>query len=654
MIKKISDAILESVGPEEVATVAKSEIKDSNTPQQLNLSEIGITQDIFQYYGLTYKISIKDGIAIDVLNYKGKISAKQKILDFYNIDKDVDPQNGKNWRKNYYSIETEKVKEIIAPELTEDQQKVSTFIQDFLSKPVNNSVDSFSTENMIMITGPGGTGKTFTITRAIKEYSKKEYVNVAFAAPTHNAKRELTLSMKEAGFNQPAMTNLTLFGIDYNPLSGKNYLKEVTEYYTPPIFYAHVIILDEYSMLGGESLKLIKERLKEIKEKEGRNIQIIFSGDYGQIPPVVDTKSSTDYSDGEITNLIYHNNKEKVVSLTKNMRSKYEDVAKQGQILRTFIDRVNDISIYKTSTEKIEDVVNDFKNNFLKVKNITKNVNIYPAESKLEWMDNYLKLFRQNSKNSLKFGVIVNYNNENHVYTSKINEYVRKELFNTDEKFVNGELIMMQSNEFEAKKDNNTTIVVGKEERLLINDVNKVNKKFSFEYRNKGDRNIKYFSINVPVFEINAKNDSDENVNFDSLNLPNKIIDYFKDNSQLDIKDLNLSGEIPLNTRQIFALVSQRLADITYGYVVNSHKVQGSSYGETFVDEDNIVTAKNFKEQLQLLYTAYTRSKFKTHVKTSLVMEINKVEDFIQQETLNSLVKENNNNENDHPFECKR
>ena len=35
-------------------------------------------------------------------------------------------------------------------------------------------------------------------------------------------------------------------------------------------------------------------------------------------------------------------------------------------------------------------------------------------------------------------------------------------------------------------------------------------------------------------------------------------------------------------------------------------------------------------------------------------MEINKVEDFIQQETLNSLVKENNNNENDHPFECKR
>ena len=269
-------------------------------------------------------------------------------------------------------------------------------------------------------------------------------------------------------------------------------------------------------------------------------------------------------------------------------------------------------------------------------------------------MDNYLKFFRQNSKNSLKFGVIVNYNNENHVYTSKINEYVRKELFNTDEKFVNGELIMMQSNEFEAKKDNNTTIVVGKEERLLINDVNKVNKKFSFEYRNKGDRNIKYFSINVPVFEINAKNDSDENVNFDSLNLPNKIIDYFKDNSQLDIKDLNLSGEIPLNTRQIFALVSQKLADITYGYVVNSHKVQGSSYGETFVDEDNIVTAKNFKEQLQLLYTAYTRSKFKTHVKTSLVMAINKVEDFIQQETLNSLVKENNNNENDHPFECKR
>ena len=55
------------------------------------------------------------------------------------------------------------------------------------------------------------------------------------------------------------------------------------------------------------------------------------------------------------------------------------------------------------------------------------------------------------------------------------------------------------------------------------------------------------------------------------------------------------------------------LGVFNYGYVVNSHKVQGSTYEHVFVLEDNILTARNSKEQIQLMYTAFSRTKVKLY-----------------------------------------
>ena len=53
----------------------------------------------FKYYGrLTNVIINKEGVAIDIHNYTQNQESKQKILDAYNLDPTVDPQNGKQFR----------------------------------------------------------------------------------------------------------------------------------------------------------------------------------------------------------------------------------------------------------------------------------------------------------------------------------------------------------------------------------------------------------------------------------------------------------------------------------------------------------------------------------------------------------------------------
>ena len=68
---------------------------------------------------------------------------------------------------------------------TNEQQKVIDKIKEFIKSP---DKELLSPENVLMISGAGGTGKTFSITRAARQLQKEKYVSIAFSAPTHNAK----------------------------------------------------------------------------------------------------------------------------------------------------------------------------------------------------------------------------------------------------------------------------------------------------------------------------------------------------------------------------------------------------------------------------------------------------------------------------------
>lgn len=197
--------------------------------------EVVSSTDTFKYFGSFYKITVVNGKGVDIQDV-GKHTNKTKILDFYNIDKNVDPQNGKSFRND----DTEKLvevgvattKEVVVPKgsnpnnlpifetkdkvflMNDGQQAAYTNIKSFVMSRLNKPQESkepliltspmtkeFSGvipqsmwNNMIGLVGRGGVGKTTVIKKVLEDIQKEvraasKYANVdiTYAAPTHNA-----------------------------------------------------------------------------------------------------------------------------------------------------------------------------------------------------------------------------------------------------------------------------------------------------------------------------------------------------------------------------------------------------------------------------------------------------------------------------------
>lgn len=560
-------------------------------------AEPSFTTEEFEYQGQMYQINTRaDG--------------KKQVLQDGEI---VSPYMTQTILKK---LENSKIKP------TEEQQKVIDDIVAFLQTPSQESPELFNPENIMMISGAGGTGKTFSITRAIEQaieekrkanpYSFAQGLKVVYGAPTHNARRELQSSLDDVFLGtEEAKTNASIFYIDYSPVTDRSSKREIDRKWTTPLFeVANVIILDEYSMLGGENWKMILERLQERKDLGKPAPKIIFTGDYAQIPPPGERKQ---YEDGEVTNMIFHKRKDRVRMLYTNMRAKYQDVADQSAKIRGYIDRVNAVVIYKTSSEKIEDIMAEFRKEFVEQKTESLNVKAYNTQNKSEWIENYFKAFNKFSKTNPKFGVIVSYNNAQHPNNIKLTNFIRTNIFGKEKagaKFNEGELLIIENLELNVTKENGSTSTLGKDERVVISKIEKTVLKRNYQFNNKGDRTKRYFSIEVDAYKITATPDGKEKLTFYVPILSEPLVDLYR---KKDFGFLNFKGEQPIKIEQLIALVDKDLGQTSYGYIVDSHKVQGSSYDQTWVWEDNILTARDPKELLQLLYTAYSRPKYKTH-----------------------------------------
>jgi hypothetical protein len=487
---------------------------------------------------------------------------------------------------------------------TEEQQKVIDRVKEFIKSP---NKELLSPENVLMISGAGGTGKTFSITRAARQLQKEKYVSIAFSAPTHNAKRELQKSLNDVyGKNREnAHTNASLFALDYNPITGKTTKRIINESFPPEYWNKSVIILDEYSMLGGELWKMIQERLAEKQEKGYGHTKIIFTGDYAQIP--VPDSSRKEFMDGDVTNWIYHARKDRVEGLYTNMRAKFADLANTSARIRTYIDRINDSVIYKTTQEKPEEIIKDFNNSFIKNKETSTNVKYYNANNKVQWLDSYIDAYKNLSNRNPYFGVIVNYNNSAHINNINLTKKIREELFGlkSSNRFNEGELLIIDNNTLNAGLG-----TLGKDMRVYVESITKTKRKQNFSYKAKGIKGEKYFSIEFDAYQITATTDGEDVLTFYVPIINETVLDKYKNQ---DFDFLNIQGEKPENINQLIAIIDPNIAQVSYGYVVNSHKVQGSSYDQVWVQEDNILTAREPKEVLQLLYTAYSRPKYKTH-----------------------------------------
>jgi len=146
-----------------------------------------------------------------------------------------------------------------------------------LSKEQQLAFDKYIKGNNIFITGPGGSGKSALI-RKIKEHSKKEIQVCALtgcAAVLLNCKAKTLHSWSGIGLGNGTIEQ------NIKKILGNRYKKEMWK-------NTDILIVDEVSMLSLKLFNMLNEIGKVVRKnpRPFGGIQLIFSGDFYQLPPV--------------------------------------------------------------------------------------------------------------------------------------------------------------------------------------------------------------------------------------------------------------------------------------------------------------------------------------------------------------------------------
>ncbi len=132
--------------------------------------------------------------------------------------------------------------------------------------------------NNVFLTGSAGAGKTYVLNQYI-QYLKERKIPVAITASTGIAATHMNGMTIHSWSGIGIKDHLT--GNDLRNLKGKKYLQKNLE-------DVKVLIIDEISMLHKNQLEMVNIILQAFKENEQAfgGTQVVFSGDFFQLPPV--------------------------------------------------------------------------------------------------------------------------------------------------------------------------------------------------------------------------------------------------------------------------------------------------------------------------------------------------------------------------------
>lgn len=438
-----------------------------------------------------------------------------------------------------------------------------------LSKDQENAIKKFKrfiegSKTSFNLSGKGGVGKSF-ITKILVEYVEKLGMEYVLCAPTHKAKTVLEKSTEREAVTLHSLLalspNVEIFKLDY-----KNLLfKCNTDRDTMPI--NGVIFIDECSMVNDELYKLIMDKCKKYHNK------LVTIGDVKQICPV---------NAHDISKAFDCQVKAELTTIHRQ---------KEDSPLLYFFDELREC--YKTSFQDIEG-----ENGSLKVFNNVTN-----------FINTAIPLYKDAIDNgNPEFIKICCYTNNR---VAAYNKCIRTVLF----------------------KDSN--------EEYNVNELLTCYESMSssgFKLYNSMDyiiREVKPKHINIPTlgvfpgYILTLKTINDK-IGFPFPILSNKISENdFRSIAyaieSIRIKALEAKGRVNkgklwktyFNMMEAFASPIDLVFDgrvikkktFDYGYAISSHRAQGSSYDNVFIDMKDISICRNLEERRQLQYVASSRTR---------------------------------------------
>ena len=260
-----------------------------------------------------------------------------------NDDIVIENREGENWvyLKSFYATEEKIAQRIISLAKSKNTKKIHNIDKElnliekksdiFLSEKQKEAIREINENNVTIITGGPGTGKTTIIKSIIEIYKQKKY-KIVLCAPTGRAAKRMTETTGEEAYTLHRL--LEIGKIDDDSIYKKN-----NEYQGTPID-ADIIIVDEVSMVDMFIMSYLLDCIY-------KGTKLILVGDSDQLPSV---------GPGSVLQDIIKSEQIKTVHLDKVFRQ----AARSKIIVNAHRVNNGEEFIKKEETEIEEDEKNDF------------------------------------------------------------------------------------------------------------------------------------------------------------------------------------------------------------------------------------------------------------------------------------------------------
>lgn len=466
----------------------------------------------------------------------------------------------------------------VKPEFTPSQAKAVDNIISFIAEDFNKL------RNVQALSGPGGTGKTF-VTNYIIEHSKYSSSMFYLAAPTHKACR--ILSNATGGRKVTTIQAAFGFRLDTNIEDFDPNLPAFKPIGPPKVANVKVLVVDEASMLNKALVTYINKYCND------RQIKVLYIGDASQLAPVnekVSTAFKNAYKTSELKEIVRQEKDNPVTELLAMLRDdiKYRTFNFLSYIYKNRENINGDVG-YKVYTrqEFTNVVINKFSD-----ENFATNVDLYR---------------------------MVAYTNNAVSYWNKV---IRQTIVrNADKTIINRNDLIMS---YTTIVDDFNDIIINNSEEYIIKDiVNYEDETYNFKGFMIKFQAIHGGAVTKPLFVINHFDAYTLKTYCDEVNyLINKAKNAdtstrsscWKKYYEFKRKYLLLENVVDYTGKIIIS------RDIDYGFALTSHRSQGSTYDNVFVDINDMCYDKNgipyndIDDLLRRLYVACSRCRNKLYI----------------------------------------
>lgn len=521
-------------------------------------------------------------------------------------------------------------------------------------------------ENLFGFYGSAGTGKTYTLLCVANYLLKNNYISsISFVASTNkavNVMKAIFFSYFDNKNNNELSTNLdddktidflTIHRLlnyknDFDKDGKKIYIKDIlTEKNNINIKNYELIIIDECSMIGNDLIQNLVNEInnvcKNIKNNMNKSPKIIFSGDLSQLMPC-NEKISPVFISYMKCNYNY-NNVNDIHTLDKLYNMKYYNMT---TIVRNKLFNV--VSLCNNIRQWVFDEVKIPSTR----KYINNGVYLYKLNNNRlnsEWFHKYLTYIQQKDT-QINSNIIITWTNK---ITDFYNIEIRKILYNYKEnikKFEIGDILII--NDYYNKDINNKNNKFYTSEQIKITDINianintgkfddilpksyekfkdftiieKLYKEIIYKLNLTTKRSYKSWILSVQKlsdiiipqlipeeYQIYVIHENDEVTLNEDIQKSEYIIKKFKNLLEKKFK-INIEKYIIKRLwKKSNDLFDSFFCKINFGMSITTHKAQGSTYCNVFIDANDILQNKNENEAKRCLYTALTRASNSVHI----------------------------------------